>query len=182
MWSQIKLLDVVWWLTMLWHLLYLSVFIKIKCIWYFILGLPDRGGRGSFVRRPRREVSVQLLSKLSVTQCMHFEWYNKKLPLWLYTTKKQYIDIHTEARCFFPHGILCTLCGVKGRGAQDRKDASGSGLDCCLSSGSALQARIRPPPCEDGVPCEGGHSSREERQFGANQGQTSLLPACTQRP
>lgn len=161
----------------MWHLLYLSVFIKIKCIWYFILGLPDRGGRGPFVRRPRREVSVQLLSKLSVTQCMHFEWYDKKLPLWLYNNHHKK-TIHKDTHRHVFHGFLCTLCGVKGRGAQDRKDASGSGLDCSLSIGRALQARIRPPPFEDGVPCEGGHSSREERQFGADQGQTSLLPAC----
>lgn len=124
-----------------------------------------RGGRGPFVRRPRRDVSLQLLSAAYIS--------NDSI---------QALIILIKIGC---HGYTITTLCVRGgaaRGAQDRKNAGRSGLDCSLSSGSPLQTRLRPPPCEDGLSCEGGRSPREEGEFGATQGQTSLLSAYTQRP
>lgn len=83
-------------------------------------------------------------------------------------------DFSMNMHVFVAH-LLCLLCFASGRGAQDREDVSGSGLGFSLSSSHPLQAELHPPPCEDGLPCEGWRSSREEGQLGAHQGQTPLL-------
>lgn len=62
------------------------------------------------------------------------------------------------------------LFGSAGRGAPDRKDGDGSGLDCGLSGCNSLQTKLRPPPCEDGLPGERRCSPTQEGQLGVNKG------------